>query len=82
MLLNERKKKLINSIKQDFFEKAKADKQIEIYNRYPNDAGPYGAINEILTTTEIHEEYILILTDCALLKKHWDKTLIDSISEF
>jgi hypothetical protein len=32
MLLNERKKKLINSIKQDFFEKAKADKQIEIYN--------------------------------------------------
>lgn len=32
MLLNERKKKLINSIKQDFFEKAKANKQIEIYN--------------------------------------------------
>lgn len=31
MLLNERKQKLIQSIKKDFFEKAKENKQIEIY---------------------------------------------------
>lgn len=31
MLLNERKQKLINSIKKDFFEKAKTNNQIEIY---------------------------------------------------
>ena len=31
MLLNERKQKLINSIKKDFFEKAKSSNQIEIY---------------------------------------------------
>ena len=31
MLLNERKQKLINSIKKDFFEKAKSNNKIEIY---------------------------------------------------
>ena len=32
MLINQRKQKLINSIKKDFFEKAKANKELEIYN--------------------------------------------------
>jgi hypothetical protein len=31
MLLNERKQKLISSIKKDFFEKAKSNNKIEIY---------------------------------------------------
>jgi len=32
MLINERKQKLINSIKKDFFDKAKTNKELEIYN--------------------------------------------------
>lgn len=32
IIINQRKQKLINSIKKDFFDKAKADKQLEIYN--------------------------------------------------
>ncbi len=32
MLINQRKQKLINSIKKDFFDKAKTNKELEIYN--------------------------------------------------
>lgn len=32
MLINQRKQKLINSIKKDFFDKAKSTKELEIYN--------------------------------------------------
>ena len=32
MLINQRKQKLINSIKKDFFDKAKSSKELEIYN--------------------------------------------------
>ena len=32
MLINQRKQQLINSIKKDFFDKAKTNKELEIYN--------------------------------------------------
>jgi hypothetical protein len=32
MLINQGKQKLINNIKKDFFEKAKTNKELEIYN--------------------------------------------------